>query len=222
VEDVTDGIKLQYEKLANDWRHFNTIVWGIPTVAVAIMASIVIAAYGVGVEGWPRIASLSLGSLLLFALTIETVKKRLHMNAMSLLLKTLQEDGLKLAKEHRFPVGISVGDSDDIKKYFDVWEQKQAQKSPEEREKVPDSDDVLFQFFKQVYARKVLTWVVFIAGIVVALLADLEFVLLYYKPYEWYAIMIGIVAPLIIFGVLLFKRKKVKTPKESITSSRKA
>jgi hypothetical protein len=69
------GIKLEYEKLANDWRYFNAIIWGTPTVAVAIVPSIVIAAYGVGVAGWPRIFSLSLGSLLLFALTIETVKK---------------------------------------------------------------------------------------------------------------------------------------------------
>ena len=63
-------------KLANDWRYFNAIIWETPTVAVAIMPSIVIAAYGVGVAGVEsQIFSLSLGSLLLFALTIETIKK---------------------------------------------------------------------------------------------------------------------------------------------------
>jgi hypothetical protein len=50
LENVPAGIKLQFERLANDWRHFNIIIGGIPTVAVAIMASIVIAAYGVGVN----------------------------------------------------------------------------------------------------------------------------------------------------------------------------
>lgn len=84
-------IKAQYDKIANDWRHFNTIIWGIPSVAVAIMTGIIIAAYQphADLQGWPRIASLSLGSLLLFALTVETVKKRHHMNAMSILLKRL-------------------------------------------------------------------------------------------------------------------------------------
>jgi hypothetical protein len=162
------------------------------------MAGVIIAAYEL--DGWPRIALLTLGSILLFALTIETIKKRLHMNAMSILLKTLQEDGLKLAEEHRFPVGVS----DDIGKYLYDWEQKQMQKNPDA--KIPDSDDGLFQFFKNVYARKFLTWTVFIAAIIVAVLADFEFVtFLQYGPYF---ILVGIVFPLIISGVLLIKIRK--------------
>jgi hypothetical protein len=192
VKAVADEIKTQYDKLANDWRHFNTIIWGIPSVAVAIMATIIIAAYQKELEGWPRIASLSLGSLLLFALTIETVKKRHHMNAMSLLLKRLQEEGLKL--EYRFPVGIS----DDIDTYISSWEEDHP------KDLQLDSGDRLFNFFKHTYARKYLTWVVFIAAIVVALLAEFEFVK-FFKNDE-YVIIAGIVVPLIILVILLIRK----------------
>jgi len=194
---VTDGIKLQYEKLANDWRHFNTIIWGIPTVAVAIMATIVIAAYGAEVGGWPRIASLSIGSLLLFGLTIETVKKRQHMIAMSIALNRLQSEKLNLSDAYRLPLGITP----DIDDYINSRSAENAKDRP------ADLDDILYNSFKGIYARKVLTWVVFIAAIVVALLADLEFVRFYYKQYEWYAIAIGIVAPSIIFVVILVTRR---------------
>jgi hypothetical protein len=68
-------MKTQYGKLSEDWRQFNTILSGIPTVAVSIMAGIIIVAYQPGLAGWPRFVSLAIGSLFLFALTIEVVKK---------------------------------------------------------------------------------------------------------------------------------------------------
>ena len=38
-----DAFKIQYEKLVNDWRSFNNLIWAVPTVAVAIMSGMLIA-----------------------------------------------------------------------------------------------------------------------------------------------------------------------------------
>jgi hypothetical protein len=67
--------RTQCDKFANDWRHINTIIWGIPAVAVTIMAGIIVAAYSKELDGWPRIVLLGVGALFLFALTVEVVKK---------------------------------------------------------------------------------------------------------------------------------------------------
>lgn len=72
------------------------------------MSGIIFAAYQKNVTGWVRIAALSLGSFLLFALMTESIKKRQHMEAISYLLKDLQnsESGLKLPDKFNFPVGL--------------------------------------------------------------------------------------------------------------------
>ncbi len=75
-EPVT--IKTQYDKLAEDWRHINTMIWGVPAVAISIMTGLIFAAYQPQLEGWPRIMSLGVGALLLFALTVEVIKKVTH------------------------------------------------------------------------------------------------------------------------------------------------
>jgi len=67
--------KIQYNKLAEDWKHINTMIWGVPAVAISIMTGLVFAAYQPQLEGWPRILSLGVGALLLFALTVEVIKK---------------------------------------------------------------------------------------------------------------------------------------------------
>src|SRR6266487_6602402 len=90
-KDKPDVLKIQYNKLAEDWRYFNTLLWGIPSVAIAIMAGIIIAAYQKDVTGWARMASLGLGSFLLFALTIESIKKRQHMDVISHLIQDIQK-----------------------------------------------------------------------------------------------------------------------------------
>ena len=82
--------KSQYEKLANDWRQVHSIIWGVPSVAIAIMTGIILVAFQSQLEGPPRIVTLSLGSLLLFALTVELVKKRLFMDALSVRLQELE------------------------------------------------------------------------------------------------------------------------------------
>src|SRR2546430_1745422 len=107
-----DALKIQYDKLTSHWTSFNNLIWAVPTVAIAIMTGILIGAYDRLGEGtYERIATLSVGSLFLFALTIEVIKKRYHMNVISLLLKDLQVE-LGLEEKFRFPLGIS-GDIDD-------------------------------------------------------------------------------------------------------------
>lgn len=73
--DASELLKSQYDKLANDWRAITQIIWQIPTAAMAITAGIIIAAYQQYVPVFPRIIILIIGSLLLFSLAIESVKK---------------------------------------------------------------------------------------------------------------------------------------------------
>jgi hypothetical protein len=70
-------IKIQYNKLSNDWTSFNGLIWAVPAVAVAIMSGMLVVAYHPELDRLPqvRIVILSLGSLFLFALTVEVVKK---------------------------------------------------------------------------------------------------------------------------------------------------
>lgn len=161
-KNAEDAIKKQYDKLANDWRHFNTILWGVPSVAVAIMTGVIVGSYRPELEGWPRIVALSVGSLFLFALAIEVVKKRDHMNVISYMLKEIQDQ--LLPEKFRFPVGIS----DDIEKYIDKYVPKPTEKY------LPDYNDPLFRGLKRFYARKTLTYVIFVAAIAVGMLAVSE------------------------------------------------
>jgi hypothetical protein len=48
-------------------------MWQIPTVAVSIMAGIVVAAHQSGIESWPRIGVPAAGSIFLFALGLEVI-----------------------------------------------------------------------------------------------------------------------------------------------------
>lgn len=160
-----EAMRIQYTKLSSDWTHFNTIIWGVPTVAIAIMIGILIGAYqNLGNWPLPRIISLSIGSLFLFALTIEVVKKRFHMNVISLLIKDLQVK-LGLSEELRFPLGIS----NDINKYLET-------RLKNEKGQLADYNDPLFKFFERSYARQYLTYVIFSAAIILAILAEWEFV----------------------------------------------
>ena len=83
-----DAIKIQYNKLAEDWRQFDTILWGIPTVAVFNYGGHYCRCISAGIIRLAEhFVSLVIGSLFLFGLTIEVMKKRVHMNAISDILK---------------------------------------------------------------------------------------------------------------------------------------
>jgi Double zinc ribbon len=190
-------IKIQYNKLANDWISFNNLIWAVPTVAVAIMTGMLVAAYRPEFNLLPhvRIVILSLGSLFLFALTIEVVKKRFHMNVISLLLKDLQAE-LGLKEEFRFPLGIS-GDIDEYLKKRLVKEKKLA-----------DYEDPVFNFFKISYARKYLTYVILIAALSLALLAEWEFISLE-KDGIWFHLVgfvVGIGAATATISYYIYKK----------------
>lgn len=164
--NTIDALKQQYDKLTEDWRHFNNLIWAVPTVAIAVMTGIMIGAYQNLNQGtWERIASLSIGSFFLLALTIEVVKKRHHMNVISSLLNDLQEE-LKLKKKFQFPLGISG----DIDNYIDK------KRNDEGVEFADYKYDPLFKFFAKSYARKFLTYVIFSGAIILAILAEWEFV----------------------------------------------
>lgn len=194
-------LKTQYDKLADDWRSFNNLIWGVPTVAIAIMTGILIGAYDRLAEGtWERIASLGIGSIFLFALTIEVIKKRYHMNVISLLLQELQIE-LGLKKKFRFPLGVA-GDIDNYLAKFTDDDKK--------RMFADYKHDPLFEFFRFSYARKYLTYVIFSAATILAVLAEWEFIY-HQKLGDWWTtagtgIVVGIVA--IVIPIVWYEKRK--------------
>ncbi|HEY7079671.1 MAG TPA: hypothetical protein VH500_08220 [Nitrososphaeraceae archaeon] len=156
-----DAKTSQYNKLSEDWRQFNSILWGIPTIAVAIMGGVVVAAFQPGLLGWPRFVLLVVGSFFLFALTIETIKKRVHMDTISDVLNELQgKNGFQLEDDFMFPVGLHK----DVETYWD----KKCKRHPGV-ERPPE--DWLLRRLKHRGARRWLAYVTFSASIAVAILA---------------------------------------------------
>jgi hypothetical protein len=209
-----DALKKQYDKLTEDWRYFNNLIWGVPTIAIAVMTGIMIGAYHNLHDGtWERIASLSIGSFFLLALTIEVVKKRYHMNVISSLLRDLQiELGLE---KFEFPLGISG----DIDKYLDK----------KRRDGVQFADykyDPLFKFFAISYARKFLTYVIFSGAIILAILAEWEFVR--YQMIGRWTIVAGVTVGIItvtipvVWYIKEWYKKRKKTPLLSIKGVEKS
>jgi hypothetical protein len=113
--------------------------------------------------------------------------------------------GLELPDAFIFPVGLSY----DIEIYL-------ARKLKEDKLKDGEQKhhDKIFDFFEVFYARKVLTLVVFVSAIVVAGLADYEFVNFFHNQWPQIALRIpmaiAIIVPLIILGIVLYDQKTNK------------
>jgi len=177
-----DSLKIQYEQLSEDWRHFNNILWGIPAVAVSIMAGIILVSYQSALAGVPRFVSLTIGALFLFALTIEVIKKRVHLNAISDILDKLQgPTALKLKPNFNFPVGLA----NDVEEYWPkkgeslkkedfnwfIYWLRRRKGEPFKKEDVEPTKDWLFYWLRRSSARRFLAYVTFSAAIAVSILA---------------------------------------------------
>ncbi|MCP8303906.1 MAG: hypothetical protein H3Z50_00300 [archaeon] len=97
---TNESVLRQYDRLAEDWRHFNTIAWQLPSVAIAIIAGVLGVAYEF-LEGYPRVLFLGLGSAFIFALAIALAKHRFFMDARSQFLQDLESNRLNIDK---FPI----------------------------------------------------------------------------------------------------------------------
>jgi hypothetical protein len=175
-----DDLKTQYDKLSEDWRQLNSMLWQIPSAAVSIFSAIVIVAYQQSLEGWPRFIMLAVSFLFLFALTLEVVKKALYMNVISNRLKNLQKELLKLKTDTEFvnTKGIAFDPSpEEVRKLSDIID---TEPSPEEVRKLsdikPKEKNILLRRLHglALKGREVLAWVIFLASISVAILAGME------------------------------------------------
>jgi type III secretory pathway component EscS len=76
-DEPTEARIKQYERLTEDWRFHHKLIWEIPTVAVAIIAGILVVSYTqLQSSPVPRIVLLILSGVLLFGLTAAVVKHR--------------------------------------------------------------------------------------------------------------------------------------------------
>jgi hypothetical protein len=179
MSDITG--QTQYDRLCQDWRQVHNIMWAIPTLAVTIITGIIFAAYQL--EDIPRITALGLGSILLFALTVEIIKKRLLMNAISARIYQMEKNP--------FPFDTK-GLLDEVDDGF-----KKIQKSDQSVSN-PDSNDPVYRLFKWSYARQYLGHVVFAAAILTSILTYWEFIK--YENYEFWAYCVGF-SPVVIVSV---------------------
>jgi hypothetical protein len=185
-------VQAQYDRLAQDWRQVHNIIWGIPTIAITIITGIILAAYQPPLEGWPRIIALGMGSIFLFALTVEIIKKRLLMNAISARLHHLENK----SRLDPFP-NSTEGLLEELEKDDKGKREKIADDKEEKR---PDDKDPVYRLFKWSYARQFLAHVVFVAAIIVSILTYWEFVK--YLNYPLWAYLVGIMPVLIISGLI--------------------
>jgi hypothetical protein len=111
-----------YNRLVQDWREFNDLLWKIPSVAVSIMAGIVVAAYQPYLTGSPRIISLAIGSLFLLALSLEVINLiKIVLQGLSYFILIPADQSLKSYSVVRQDALFNVGDGIIlVEKYCDV------------------------------------------------------------------------------------------------------
>jgi len=189
------------------------MMWGIPSAAIAIITGIIVAAYQPELKGIPQIATLGLGSIFLFALTVEIIKKRLLMNAISGRLYLMERDG--------FPFD-TPGLKGEFKKYLDKRNSEQDVKNPENKDPVknPDKNDPVYCLFKESYARQYLGHVVFAAAILTSILTYWEFIKFY--NYESWSYLVGI-APVIAISIafVIVRKDIIKNLKKRLKNREK-
>jgi hypothetical protein len=158
------------------------------------MTGILISTYD-HLNGLPRVVSLSLGSLLLFALTVELVKKRILMNAISASLHDLE------AKLNVKPFPYST---DALIKHISGSMNN------------PDNNDPTYRLFKWAYARGYLTIVTFVAAISLALLSWYESYNYYnqYNSYQPWNHLIGIIIIIAALSCVVGYRLSMKLKQE--------
>jgi hypothetical protein len=174
-------VQTQYDRIAQDWRQVHTIVWGIPNIAVAIFTGIVIGAYQL--EGVVRIIVLSAGAILLFALSVELVEKRVFMNAISARMHFMEK------YNHLEPFDIrKLEVTRELNKYnIEIHRSSET--------------DVPYRLFRWFHARAALTYVVFVTAIFLAGLSFWEFVkFLNYAEYSYLAVI-----PIVIICAIIAK-----------------
>ncbi len=159
--NIRFNVNLQYSRFAEDWRHVNTIIWQLPSIAISIMGGLVAVAFNF-LEGWPRIMLLSAGSLFMFVLTIVVARQIVFANTR---LRFLQYIESKFNAKV-FPTGLHEDQNtiDDI--LNDI---------PENRPTFnPAGGDPVFKFLSRQSSRKWLTYSILILAILLAGTAVIE------------------------------------------------
>lgn len=95
ISPSTEAAYRQYDRSAEDWRFHHNLIWQIPSVAIAIIGGIVTVSYNF-LNGLPRVILLSIGSVLIFALTTALAKHRLGADARTQFLSDLETEIFKV------------------------------------------------------------------------------------------------------------------------------
>jgi cell division protein FtsW (lipid II flippase) len=218
MSGVTD--QKQYDRLAQDWRELNNIMWGIPSIAVSIFTGIIVVAYQPDLAGWARIIVLGVGSIFLFAVTVEIIKKRLLMSATSARLHRLEQKSLGPfpSDTEQKSLGPFPSDTPGLLEEVDNNLKESKVKNPEATN--PDDKDPVYLLFRRSYARQYLGHVVFAAAILTSILTYWEFIK--YQNYESWSYLAGI-SPVVVISVafVILKLHIIKRLKEWVKNRKK-
>lgn len=81
----------QYSRFAEDWRHISSLIWQLPSAAIAIMTGIIGVSFQF-LDGLPRILLLGIGALFIFSLCIALAKHRLFHESRSVFMRDLENE----------------------------------------------------------------------------------------------------------------------------------
>lgn len=225
MSDLTD--RTQYERLSQDWRQIHNVIWGIPSVAISVISAVIIVAYQL--EGWSRILTLGIGSIFLFSMTVEIVKKRLTMDAISARMQSIE---LKIGQNLTFGPFPSKTNRLIIELYeaqrLKEEKEREDRKNRElvkgtTKEKAEGTRDIPYKLFKLSHARASLTYVLFAAAILASVLTYWEFIS--YLKFEWWSYVVAII-PVISISIVVAisikrERNDYKEEKEEYEKKRK-
>ena len=208
MTDISD--EKQYERLSEDWRQIHNVIWQIPSVALSIITGVVFVAYNL--DGWIRVLALGLGSIFLFSMTVEIVKKRLTMDAVASRMQRIELKHISDMMVEPFPTRTT----ELLKEYYKLNNQLKVtrQKLIGEKKDVswlkiyeePEAhSDPPFILFKLSNARACLTCVLFTAAILVSIATYVEFINYVestkYKDLVLWFYWVGLI-PVVIFSIL--------------------
>jgi len=90
-DEKFNAMLAQYNRFAEDWRHISSLIWQIPSTAIAIMTGIIGVSFQF-LDDLPRILLLGAGAFFLFALCIALAKHRLFHESRSVFIRDLERE----------------------------------------------------------------------------------------------------------------------------------
>jgi hypothetical protein len=165
---VTDDDKFeaklaQYNRFAEDWRHVSSLIWQIPSIAIAIMTGIIGVSFQF-LDGVPRIVLLGIGAFFLLAICVALAKHRLFHESRSVFMRDL---------ERNFGITVFPTEGKQTKNYLNKSKLKGAPIS--DSNDIPEDNFTNFRLYNWLSSKRSAIWLLFVMFIAFLILLILSF-----------------------------------------------